>query len=165
MLLLPCASVCFRVCASKRTSGWCLNVSILSAFRILYCGLCVLGVLWALSDCDCDTASTAYITIYLTAPTDRRDTNRPSLQRGNCHCVHFIGPLCRLCQNSRMASKFIAQVIIQGTAIFSRAFVAAYQQALQSKSYEEAFYYNLRPLSIWPIALTFFHSSLEWKLP
>jgi hypothetical protein len=43
-----------------------------------------------------------------------------------------------------MASKFIAQVIIQGTAIFSRAFVAAYQQALQSKSYEEAFNYNLR---------------------
>ena len=33
-----------------------------------------------------------------------------------------------------MASKVIAQIIIQGTAILSRAFVAAYTQALQSKS-------------------------------
>lgn len=33
-----------------------------------------------------------------------------------------------------MASKIIAQIIIQGTAIFSRAFVAAYTQALQSRS-------------------------------
>ena len=32
-----------------------------------------------------------------------------------------------------MAAKVIAQIIIQGTAVFSRAFVSAYQQALQSK--------------------------------
>lgn len=33
----------------------------------------------------------------------------------------------------KMAARVIAQIVIQGTAIFSRAFVSAYQQALQSK--------------------------------
>jgi hypothetical protein len=32
-----------------------------------------------------------------------------------------------------MAGKIVAQIIIQGAAVFSKAFVSAYHQALQSK--------------------------------
>ena len=46
---------------------------------------------------------------------------------------HYHPPVaCLHCRN--MAAKVIAQIIIQGTSILSRAFVAAYGQALQSKS-------------------------------
>ena len=50
------------------------------------------------------------------------------------NCGHHYHPslACFYCRN--MAAKVIAQIIIQGTSILSRAFVAAYGQALQSKS-------------------------------
>jgi hypothetical protein len=32
-----------------------------------------------------------------------------------------------------MAGRFIAQLLVQGTTMFARAFVSAYQQALNSK--------------------------------
>ncbi len=40
-------------------------------------------------------------------------------------------------------SKIIAQIIIQGTAILSRAFVSAYQQALASNSFVALYFFMI----------------------